>query len=54
MTDISRLIWDMKYRLKAQDGTPVDADIADLRAAAADSRVFMSMPRIVQCWARAG
>ena len=28
MTDISRQIWDMKYRLKAADGTPVDGDIA--------------------------
>ncbi|MEA2946811.1 MAG: ribonucleoside-diphosphate reductase alpha chain [Alphaproteobacteria bacterium] len=28
MTDISRQIWDMKYRLKARDGTPVDADFA--------------------------
>src|SRR4029077_16268282 len=28
MTDISRQIWDMKYRLKAPDGTPVDADVA--------------------------
>ncbi len=27
MTDISRQIWDIKYRLKAPDGTPVDADI---------------------------
>jgi len=40
MTDISRLIWDMKYRLKAQDGTPVDADVADswARVALAASR----------------
>ncbi len=28
MSDISRQIWDMKYRLKQPDGTPVDADIA--------------------------
>ncbi|HVV65149.1 MAG TPA: adenosylcobalamin-dependent ribonucleoside-diphosphate reductase [Rhizomicrobium sp.] len=28
MTDISRQIWDMKYRLKAADGTPLDADLA--------------------------
>ena len=28
MTDISRQIWDMKYRLKAPDGTPVDGDVA--------------------------
>src|SRR5262249_48317798 len=29
MTDISRQIWDMKYRLKAADGTPVDAEPED-------------------------
>ncbi|HEY0107115.1 MAG TPA: adenosylcobalamin-dependent ribonucleoside-diphosphate reductase [Rhizomicrobium sp.] len=29
MSDISRQIWDMKYRLKQPDGTPVDRDIAD-------------------------
>jgi ribonucleoside-diphosphate reductase alpha chain len=28
MSDISRQIWDMKYRLKATDGTPVDEDVA--------------------------
>jgi ribonucleoside-diphosphate reductase alpha chain len=28
MSDISRQIWDMKYRLKQPDGTPVDADVA--------------------------
>jgi ribonucleoside-diphosphate reductase alpha chain len=28
MGDISRQIWDMKYRLKQPDGTPVDGDIA--------------------------
>ncbi len=26
---ISHAIWDMKYRLKAQDGTPIDRDMAD-------------------------
>src|SRR3954466_2450648 len=26
---ISHAIWDMKYRLKAPDGTPVDRDLAD-------------------------
>src|SRR5471030_93490 len=26
---ISQSIWDMKYRLKAPDGTPVDRDVAD-------------------------
>ncbi|MEJ0027927.1 MAG: adenosylcobalamin-dependent ribonucleoside-diphosphate reductase [Rhizomicrobium sp.] len=29
MSDISRQIWDMKYRLKQPDGTPVDGDVAD-------------------------
>jgi ribonucleoside-diphosphate reductase alpha chain len=29
MTDIARHIWDMKYRLKEPDGTPVDRDVAD-------------------------
>ncbi|HEY4123135.1 MAG TPA: LAGLIDADG family homing endonuclease [Rhizomicrobium sp.] len=29
MTDISRQIWDMKYRLKAPDGTPLEKDVAE-------------------------
>jgi ribonucleoside-diphosphate reductase alpha chain len=29
MTDISAQIWDMKYRLKAADGTPLDRDVAE-------------------------
>jgi ribonucleoside-diphosphate reductase alpha chain len=29
MSDISRQIWDMKYRLKRPDGTPVDADFEE-------------------------
>src|ERR1700743_1757204 len=29
MPDISRQIWDMKYRLKQPDGTPVDGEVAD-------------------------
>ncbi|HEY0282930.1 MAG TPA: LAGLIDADG family homing endonuclease [Rhizomicrobium sp.] len=28
MNDIARQIWDMKYRLKQPDGTPVDDDVA--------------------------
>ena len=32
----------------------VEATLADLVDATEDPRVFMSMPRIVQCWARAG
>ena len=43
MSDISRQIWDMKYRLKAPDGTPVDGDFDEtwarvaLAAAAAET-----------------
>jgi ribonucleoside-diphosphate reductase alpha chain len=29
MTDISRQIWDMKYRLKEADGTPIDHDVPE-------------------------
>ncbi len=29
MSDIARQIWDMKYRFRQADGTPVDADVAD-------------------------
>src|SRR3954463_5195883 len=29
MSDVSHQIWDLKYRLKAPDGTPIDRDVAD-------------------------
>src|SRR5258706_10395166 len=29
MSDVSHQVWDMKYRLKAPDGTPIDRDVAD-------------------------
>src|ERR1700743_3487897 len=29
MSDISHQIWDMQYRLKTPDGTPIDHDVAD-------------------------
>jgi ribonucleoside-diphosphate reductase alpha chain len=29
MSDIAATVWDMKYRLKAPDGTPVDREVAD-------------------------
>src|SRR5471032_1299152 len=43
MSEISAAIWDMKYRLKAPDGTPMDCDVAEtwarvaLAAAAAEA-----------------
>jgi ribonucleoside-diphosphate reductase alpha chain len=51
MTDISRLIWDMKYRLKAQDGTPVDADIADSWARVALAAAQAEAPGRRRDWA---
>src|SRR6202000_3242914 len=44
MTDISRQIWDMKYRLKARDGTPVDADVAATWARVALAAAQAEMP----------
>src|SRR5437868_1535886 len=38
---ISESIWDMKYRLKAPDGTPVDRDVADSWA-----RVAMALAEV--------
>ena len=29
MSDLSHQVWDMKYRLKAPDGTPMDRDVTD-------------------------
>jgi len=51
MTDISRLIWDMKYRLKAQDGTPVDADVADSWARVALAAAQAEAPEQRRDWA---
>jgi ribonucleoside-diphosphate reductase alpha chain len=44
MNDISRQIWDMKYRLKRPDGTPVDRDIADSWARVALAAAAAEMP----------
>jgi ribonucleoside-diphosphate reductase alpha chain len=51
MTDISRQIWDMKYRLKAQDGTPVDADVADTWARVALAAAQAEAPEQRRAWA---
>jgi ribonucleoside-diphosphate reductase alpha chain len=44
MSEISRQIWDMKYRLKADDGTPVDRDMADTWARVAASLAMAEAP----------
>src|ERR1700761_4526647 len=44
MSDISRQIWDMKYRLKQPDGTPVDGDVADTWARVAMAAAAAEAP----------
>src|ERR1700710_392082 len=53
ITDISSQIWDMKYRLKAPDGTPVDRDVADswARVALALAQAEASDQRLAQAQA---
>jgi ribonucleoside-diphosphate reductase alpha chain len=51
MTDISRQIWDMKYRLKAPDGTPVDTDVADTWARVALAAAQAEAPEQRRAWA---
>jgi ribonucleoside-diphosphate reductase alpha chain len=53
MSDISRQIWDMKYRLKAADGTPVDRDVADSWARVALAAAMAEKPETRQTWALA-
>ncbi len=44
MQEISRQIWDMKYRFKAANGTPVDRDVADSWARVAASLAMAEAP----------
>jgi len=53
MSDISHQIWDMKYRLKAPDGTPVDGDIAHSWARVALSLAQAEAPEARGYWANA-
>ncbi|MGD0143941.1 MAG: LAGLIDADG family homing endonuclease [Rhizomicrobium sp.] len=53
MSDISRQIWDMKYRLKAADGTPVDRDMADTWARVALAAARAEAPEKRREWALA-
>jgi ribonucleoside-diphosphate reductase alpha chain len=51
MTDISRQIWDMKYRLKAADGTPLDAAFEDTWARVALATAAAERPERRREWA---
>ena len=44
MSEISRQIWDMKYRFKAADGTPMDRDVADSWTRVAASLALAEAP----------
>src|SRR5579883_802975 len=44
MREISRQIWDMKYRFKAADGTPVDRALSDSWARVAASLAMAEAP----------
>jgi ribonucleoside-diphosphate reductase alpha chain len=53
MSDIARQIWDMKYRLKAADGTSVDRDVADSWARVALAAAEAEQPEKRREWALA-
>src|ERR1700688_1332163 len=51
MDAISRQVWDMKYRLKAPDGTPMDRDMADSWARVAMAAAAAEAPEKRRQWA---
>jgi len=51
MSDIAHQIWDMKYRLKEPDGTPVDRDVADSFARVALAAAKAEAPEKRREWA---
>jgi ribonucleoside-diphosphate reductase alpha chain len=53
MNDISSQIWDMKYRFKAADGTPIDRDVAETWARVALAAAEAESPEKRHEWARA-
>ncbi|HEX4079943.1 MAG TPA: adenosylcobalamin-dependent ribonucleoside-diphosphate reductase [Rhizomicrobium sp.] len=53
MNDISRQIWDMKYRFKAADGTPTDRDVPDTWARVAMAAAEAESPARRREWALA-
>jgi len=52
MTDISRQIWDMKYRLKAPDGTPLEKDVAESWSRVALAAAHAERPELRRDWAQ--
>ncbi len=52
MNDISRQIWDMKYRLKAPDGTPLEKDVAESWSRVALATAQAEAPEQRRLWAQ--
>jgi ribonucleoside-diphosphate reductase alpha chain len=52
VTPISQYIWDMKYRLKAADGTPLDRTIEDTWARVANAAAAAEPKRVRERWAQ--
>ena len=50
MTPISRFVWDAKYRLKAADGTALEADVADTWARLAAAGASVEKSRTRKAW----
>ena len=53
MTDIASHIWEMKYRFKAADGTPIDRDVSDTWRRVASAAAEAEKPEQREAWARA-
>jgi ribonucleoside-diphosphate reductase alpha chain len=53
MTALSHQIWDMKYRLKRPDGTPIDATVEDSWARVAEAAAEAEAPEKRAEWATA-
>ncbi len=53
MNDISSQIWDMKYRFKAADGTPIDRDVPETWARVALAAAGAESPEKRNEWAHA-
>ena len=50
---ISHEIWDMKYRFRTEDGTPVDHTVEDTWTRVADAMAQAEQPKLRKRWAKA-
>ncbi|HSZ75670.1 MAG TPA: LAGLIDADG family homing endonuclease [Rhizomicrobium sp.] len=50
MSEISRQIWDMKYRLKSADGTPIERDVAETFMRVASAAASAEAPATRAQW----